>query len=128
MGFRDHFLPRAFPKEGLFAWQCVSTGPKGKYMRHGSYGQERNLRRGRSKEGTPAGQAETPATSAAEDLRARASARRRRQWLAAESFGALHSKPQTLVLVIKQKVFTKRKSASSQNRREPEESISWNSL
>lgn len=97
-------------------------------MRHGSYGQERNLRRGRSKEGTPAGQAETPATSAAEDLRARASARRRRQWLAAKSFGALHSKPQTLVLVIKQKVFTKRKSASSQNRREPEESISWNSL
>ena len=79
MGSRDHFLPGALPKEGLFAWQCVSTGPKAKYERHSSYGQGRNLRRGRSEEGTLAGLAETPATSAAGDLGARASARRRRR-------------------------------------------------
>lgn len=60
----------------MAAWQCVRTGPKGKYGRHRSYGQERNLQKERSEEGTPVGLAETPVTSAAGDLGARASVRR----------------------------------------------------
>lgn len=75
---------------------------------------------------TPEGLAEIPAPSVAGDLGARASAKKRSRlssWLL-NPLGP----SQRLILVIKQKEFMKRKSASSQNGWEPGEPISWNNL
>lgn len=71
--------------------------------------------RGRLQRDPSQARLETPATSAAEDLRPERLRGGGDSGVGSRVLRALHSKPQTLVLVIKQKVFTKRKSASSES-------------